>query len=225
MPQRWLLLGQRGHLLLRVPGRLPRPQVRGGHQRVRQQPLQERCQLHRLRQQLHLHLPLRLQWHPLREQHSRLHREVLPRARGSPRCPRVPYEPCGSVGGFGAGVTSPSGAGSRGCGVCVPSSCFNGGTCVDGINTFTCLCPAGFTGSYCEHNINECDSKPCLNGGTCQDSYGTYKCTCPQGYTGLNCQVEEAWAVMGTTHGSVSPCQPGGFRGSLLWVQGWVCVP
>lgn len=69
------------------------------------------------------------------------------------------------------------------------SSCFNGGTCVDGINTFTCLCLPGFTGNYCQHDINECDSKPCLNGGTCQDSYGAYKCTCPHGYTGLNCQV------------------------------------
>lgn len=71
----------------------------------------------------------------------------------------------------------------------VSSSCFNGGTCVDGINSFTCLCPPGFTGSYCQHDVNECDSRPCLHGGTCQDSYGTYKCTCPQGYTGLNCQV------------------------------------
>lgn len=69
------------------------------------------------------------------------------------------------------------------------SSCFNGGTCVDGINSFTCLCPPGFTGSYCQHDVNECDSRPCLHGGTCQDSYGAYRCTCPQGYTGLNCQV------------------------------------
>lgn len=71
------------------------------------------------------------------------------------------------------------------------SSCFNGGTCVDGINSFTCLCPPGFTGSYCQHDVNECDSRPCLHGGTCHDSYGTYKCTCPQGYTGLNCQVSQ----------------------------------
>lgn len=88
-----------------------------------------------------------------------------------------------------------------------PSSCFNGGTCVDGINTFTCVCPSGFTGSYCEHDINECDSRPCLNGGTCQDSYGTYKCTCPQGYTGLNCQVWSRWPVSSAGPG-LHPVRP-----------------
>ncbi|XP_023392229.1 neurogenic locus notch homolog protein 1 [Pteropus vampyrus] len=83
------------------------------------------------------------------------------------------------------------------------SSCFNGGTCVDGINSFTCLCPPGFTGSYCQHDVNECDSRPCLHGGTCQDSYGTYKCSCPQGYTGLNCQNLVRWC-------DSSPCKNGG---------------
>lgn len=69
------------------------------------------------------------------------------------------------------------------------SSCFNGGTCVDGINSFSCLCPVGFTGPFCLHDINECSSNPCLNSGTCVDGLGTYRCTCPLGYTGKNCQV------------------------------------
>lgn len=81
---------------------------------------------------------------------------------------------------------------------------------MDGINTFTCLCPPGFTGSYCQHDINECDSKPCLNGGSCQDSYGTYKCTCPQGYTGLNCQVKSQrishLSITGVTASQAVPC-------------------
>uniref|UniRef100_A0A8C5FCE1 Neurogenic locus notch homolog protein 1 n=1 Tax=Gadus morhua TaxID=8049 RepID=A0A8C5FCE1_GADMO len=92
---------------------------------------------------------------------------------------------------------------------CPASSCFNGGTCVDGINAFTCLCLPGFTGSYCQHDINECDSKPCVNGGTCQDSYGTYKCTCQHGYTGVNCQNLVRWC-------DSSPCKNGG----SCWQQG-----
>ena len=71
---------------------------------------------------------------------------------------------------------------------------------MDGINAFTCLCLPGFTGIYCQHDINECDSKPCQNGGTCLDSYGTYMCTCPQGYIGIDCQVRGMTAIF--TRGS-----------------------
>lgn len=78
---------------------------------------------------------------------------------------------------------------------------------MDGISSFTCLCPPGFTGSYCQHDVNECDSRPCLHGGTCQDSYGTYKCTCPQGYTGLNCQVSDG--LQGRPRRVVTAAPPG----------------
>lgn len=60
---------------------------------------------------------------------------------------------------------------------------------MDGINSFTCQCPLGFTGPFCLTEINECDSHPCLNKGSCVDSLGTYRCLCPLGYTGKNCQV------------------------------------
>jgi len=33
---------------------------------------------------------------------------------------------------------------------CAPLLCSNGGTCVDGIDDFTCDCVPGYTGSRCE---------------------------------------------------------------------------
>ena len=29
---------------------------------------------------------------------------------------------------------------------CISAPCVNGASCVDGINTYTCLCPLGFNG-------------------------------------------------------------------------------
>ena len=43
---------------------------------------------------------------------------------------------------------------------CSFSQCQNGGICVDGFKTFTCLCPTHFTGNVCEIPIEEV----CLNG-------------------------------------------------------------
>lgn len=45
-----------------------------------------------------------------------------------------------------------------------------------------CKCRDGFTGTFCEIDINECQSSPCQNGGTCIDLENSYACYCPDGY-------------------------------------------
>ena len=44
----------------------------------------------------------------------------------------------------------------------------------------------GYTGRYCEQEIDECVGVPCP-GGTCFDDIGTYYCRCPLGKTGGSC--------------------------------------
>lgn len=71
-----------------------------------------------------------------------------------------------------------------GCEVCFQSECENGGKCLDPNNTFTCSCPAGFEGSLCEINIDECVFNKCVNNATCEDGINEYKCICLPGYEG-----------------------------------------
>ena len=46
--------------------------------------------------------------------------------------------------------------------------CHNGGVCVadqqSGVAAGRCLCPSGFTGRFCEVDIDDCASYPCVNG-------------------------------------------------------------
>ncbi|CAF0711480.1 unnamed protein product [Brachionus calyciflorus] len=54
---------------------------------------------------------------------------------------------------------------------------------------FTCYCVPGYTGTYCQIDINECLSMPCSNNATCIDRINSYECKCPSGYTGDNCEI------------------------------------
>lgn len=72
---------------------------------------------------------------------------------------------------------------------CAPNPCLNGGTCADGVNTFTCTCAAGYTGTTCETDIDDCEPNPCLNGGACTDGVNSHTCTCANGYSDENCTV------------------------------------
>ncbi|KYO29743.1 prestin isoform B [Alligator mississippiensis] len=58
------------------------------------------------------------------------------------------------------------------------------------ITGLRCRCPQGFTGDYCETEINLCYSNPCLNGGVCTRKEGGYTCICRQHFTGDNCEVD-----------------------------------
>jgi len=43
--------------------------------------------------------------------------------------------------------------------------------CIDMINLYGCVCPAGMTGVHCQMEWDECVSNPCKNGATCQDKF------------------------------------------------------
>lgn len=69
---------------------------------------------------------------------------------------------------------------------CYSYPCLNGGTCVDGVNSYTCTCKHLFNGTNCENDLSVygCLVNPCLNGGTCiNETSGAkpYTCNCTQG--------------------------------------------
>lgn len=51
-----------------------------------------------------------------------------------------------------------------------------------------CSCQPGFTGEFCETNINECNSVDCSGRGVCIDAVNSYICECASGYIGQDCQ-------------------------------------
>lgn len=48
-------------------------------------------------------------------------------------------------------------------------------------NVICFRCLAGFSGQFCEIEVNECNSSPCLHGSTCEDHVNGYTCKCQQG--------------------------------------------
>ena len=80
---------------------------------------------------------------------------------------------------------------------CDNAICEHGGLCVPIQHRPKCYCPAGFSGQYCETDVDECASRPCYNGATCVDLPQNYRCECPPGFSGLQCQDEETDCVPG----------------------------
>uniref|UniRef100_A0A8C4MWH3 Cadherin EGF LAG seven-pass G-type receptor 1 n=1 Tax=Equus asinus asinus TaxID=83772 RepID=A0A8C4MWH3_EQUAS len=86
------------------------------------------------------------------------------------------------------------------------------------INGLRCRCPPGFTGDYCETEIDLCYSSPCGANGRCRSREGGYTCECLEDFTGEHCEVN---ARSGRCANGV--CKNGGTCVNLL-IGGFHCV-
>uniref|UniRef100_A0A8C7VRL5 Cadherin EGF LAG seven-pass G-type receptor 2 n=1 Tax=Oncorhynchus mykiss TaxID=8022 RepID=A0A8C7VRL5_ONCMY len=80
-----------------------------------------------------------------------------------------------------------------------------------------CRCPTGFTGDYCETEIDLCYSKPCGAHGLCRSREGGYTCECLNDYTGKRCELSSRSGRCGP-----AVCKNGGTCVNLL-VGGFKC--
>uniref|UniRef100_A0A8C5BWX1 Notch receptor 3 n=1 Tax=Gadus morhua TaxID=8049 RepID=A0A8C5BWX1_GADMO len=62
--------------------------------------------------------------------------------------------------------------------------------------------PAGYMGTYCEVDVDDCESNPCANDGHCRDMVNGFTCKCQPGFTGTMCQID-------VDECASTPCQNG----------------
>ncbi|XP_058972697.2 protein NEL-like [Pocillopora verrucosa] len=67
---------------------------------------------------------------------------------------------------------------------CSDNRCVNSATCVNRKMNYTCSCKTGWTGSYCERDVDECTEIPgaCPVQSACENSLGSYHCICQSGW-------------------------------------------
>uniref|UniRef100_A0A3Q4HHJ3 Cubilin (intrinsic factor-cobalamin receptor) n=1 Tax=Neolamprologus brichardi TaxID=32507 RepID=A0A3Q4HHJ3_NEOBR len=77
---------------------------------------------------------------------------------------------------------------------CSSNPCQNGGTCLNLLNSYHCMCPGNWGGPNCATDVNECQvysgtSQGCQNGATCVNTAGSFTCSCPPEWHGTLCMM------------------------------------
>lgn len=72
------------------------------------------------------------------------------------------------------------------------------------------VCPAGFTGYYCELNIDDCASAKCHHYSTCVDLVNNFSCSCGPRWTGQLCDIFLGSLCNKTNNNNTDVCKNGG---------------
>ncbi|XP_032366699.1 cubilin [Etheostoma spectabile] len=77
---------------------------------------------------------------------------------------------------------------------CSSNPCQNGGTCLNLLDSYHCVCPGNWAGPNCATDVNECQVysgtfQSCQNGATCVNTPGSFTCTCSPEWSGTLCTV------------------------------------
>ncbi|KAL5262075.1 hypothetical protein ACHWQZ_G007686 [Mnemiopsis leidyi] len=73
---------------------------------------------------------------------------------------------------------------------CKDNPCLNG-ICINLPGKYRCMCRAGWTGTNCDIDKDECEAHghKCLNGAQCVDLIADFRCDCVNHYTGQYCET------------------------------------
>ena len=73
----------------------------------------------------------------------------------------------------------------------IDNCCLNNDSCVDGFNSYTCVCSPGYISENYSVTLNDCDQDPCINNAhfVNDPSPGSYSCSCLDGFTGSHCEM------------------------------------
>uniref|UniRef100_A0A7N6AYQ3 Delta-like protein n=1 Tax=Anabas testudineus TaxID=64144 RepID=A0A7N6AYQ3_ANATE len=100
---------------------------------------------------------------------------------------------------------------------CITNPCGNGGTCIDGVNSFQCFCPGGWEGLLCDHS----EHNPCKNGGRCVDLVNDFYCECANNWKGKTCHSPKNSTCASSPCSNGGTCVGGGDTFTCICKEGW----